>query len=151
MSQRSDALKSHGTSNTMSPRRIQTLRRIFPRILPNRVMPSAHFTIRWSLPTSFTTWPYISPSCASTISLSWASFRTFLLPNLIYQKFVITKIRGDPTPANNLYLGVSFLKTLLRCNRAYWFSWETWHSRDRRWEIPNRLPSNSGIVVSDHL
>jgi hypothetical protein len=72
--------KSQGETTTMSPSRIQTRRFILPRIRHNRSLPSWHFTMMRSKPSSFTTTPKTSPCEGYTISLSWPSLRTFFLP-----------------------------------------------------------------------
>ena len=72
--------KSQGETTTMSLFRIQTRRFILPRIRHKRSLPSWHFTMMRSKPSSFTTTPKTSPCEGYTISLSCPSLRTFFLP-----------------------------------------------------------------------
>ena len=79
--------KSQGARRTISFSRIHILLFIFPRILQSRVSPSVHLTRRWSPPDSFVTRPRNSPCSGRTSSFRSASFRTFLLPNLLVYLF----------------------------------------------------------------
>ena len=83
--------KSQGETTTMSPSRIQTRRFILPRIRHNRSLPSWHFTMMRSKPSSFTTTPKTSPCEGYTISLSSPSLSTFFLPKHSTSRFSFEK------------------------------------------------------------
>lgn len=72
--------KSHGATNTKSLSLIHILLLILPRIRHVLTLPSMHFTIILSPPTSLMTRPNSSPCWGNTNSLRWDSLNTFLLP-----------------------------------------------------------------------
>src|ERR671920_2206554 len=74
--------KSQGATSTRSLSLIHILRLIFPRIRHVLTLPSVHFTMMLSPPTSLITRPSNSPSWGMTISFSSDSESTFFLPIL---------------------------------------------------------------------
>ena len=87
-------LKSQGAISTRSLSLIHILRFILPRIRQVLTLPSVHFTITLSPPTSLITRPSSSPSWGITLSFNSDSERTFFLPILDRRIFVQMGLKG---------------------------------------------------------
>jgi len=83
ISPRTSDWKSQGETRTMSPKRIQTLLFIFPRIRQRRSWPSWHLTIIRSKPSNLMAIPNTSLAAGTGILPMSSSLTIFLLPKRI--------------------------------------------------------------------